>query len=192
MGTGAEVDVPSEDRRPAPCLAPRRLGSGMTNKAWAFRKRAALDPSQDFAQGQLFVYSSSFPSHFLFFHLLPFSGCLLHPAGGDGARRSRGWGGSGGDGSCQTDPLPNRGYSGGYSLPGRLSHTHQRQRGWGGVGGRTAEPTSSSPGGVLGSSPACGRRCPGSQQAGLCLPRRPAAADLIRAPIMEARAVKGP
>ena len=64
-------------------LAPRRLGSGMTNKAWAFRKRAALDPSQDFAQRQLFVYSSSFPSHFLFFHLLPLSGCLLHPAGGE-------------------------------------------------------------------------------------------------------------
>lgn len=64
----------------------------MTNKAWAFRKRAALDPSQDFTQEQLFVYSSSFPSHFLFFHLLPFSGCLLHPGGGDGAK-SREWGG---------------------------------------------------------------------------------------------------
>ena len=162
----------------------------MTNKAWAFRKRAALDPSQDFAQRQLFVYSSSFPSHFLFFHLLPLSGCLLHPAGGDGARRS---GGGGGREVVPVKPTP-------FpiavtlvgTLPGRLSHTHQRQGGWGGVGGRTAEPTSSGPGGVLGSPPACGRRCLGSQQAGLCLPRRPAAADLIRAPILEARVVKGP
>ena len=127
MGTGAEVDARSEDRRPAPCLAPRRLGRGMTNKAWAFRKRAALDPSQDFAQRQLFVYSSSFPSHFLFFHLLPLSGCLLHPAGGDGARRSGGGGGAGG-GSCQTDPLPNRGYSGGYSARETVSHTSEAGR----------------------------------------------------------------
>lgn len=124
MGTGAEVDVRSEDRRPAPCLAPRRLGSGMTSKAWAFRKRAVLDPSQDFAQGQLFVYSSSFPSRFLFFHLLPFSGCLLHPAGG--ARRS-GEVGAGG-GSCQTDPLPNRGYSGGSSARETVSHTSEAVR----------------------------------------------------------------
>ena len=120
MGTGAEVDARSEDRRPAPCLAPRRLGSGMTNKAWAFRKRAALDPSQDFAQRQLFVYSSSFPSHFLFSHLLPLSGCLLHPAGGE-------VGGAGG-GSCQTDPLPNRGYSGGYSARETVSHTSEAVR----------------------------------------------------------------
>ena len=68
------------------------------NKAWAFRKRAALDPSQDFTQGQLFVYSSSFPSHFLFFHLLPFSGCLLHPGGGDGAGSRGGGVGEGGGG----------------------------------------------------------------------------------------------
>ena len=164
-------------------LAPRRLGSGMTNKAWAFRKRAALDPSQDFAQRQLFVYSSSFPSHFLFSHLLPLSGCLLHPAGGE-------VGGAGG-GSCQTDPLPNRGYSGGYSARETVSHTSEAVRL--GRRGRTDCGTHViRPRGSAGLSPACGRRCLGRQQAGLCLPRRPAAADLIRAPIREARAVKGP
>lgn len=46
--------------RPAPCPAPCRLPSGLTNRAWAFRKPAVLDPSQDFAQGQLFVYSAPF------------------------------------------------------------------------------------------------------------------------------------
>lgn len=76
------------------------------NKAWAFRKRAALDPSQDFTQGQLFVYSSSFPSHFLFFHLLPFSGCLLHPGGGDGARSRGGGGGGGGRRMVPVKPTP--------------------------------------------------------------------------------------
>ena len=90
----------------------------MTNKAWAFRKRAALDPSQDFAQRQLFVYSSSFPSHFLFSHLLPLSGCLLHPAGGEVGGREVA--------PVKPTPFPIAVTLVG-TLPGRLSHTHQRQ-----------------------------------------------------------------
>ena len=145
------------------------------NKAWAFRKRAALDPSQDFTQEQLFVYSSSFPSHFLFFHLLPFSGCLLHPGGGDGAK-SREWGGRERGEWLLSNRPPSLSRLLWWVLYARETVTH------------TSE--ASSPGGVLGSSPACGH--PGSHQAGLCLPRWPAAADLIRAPIMEAQAIKGP
>lgn len=65
----------------------------MMNKAWAFRKRAALDPFQDFA----------LVSHgFLFSHLLPFSGYLLHPRGGASAPPP----GRGKVASCLTTFLP--------------------------------------------------------------------------------------
>lgn len=72
--------------RPALCPAPCRLPSGLTNRAWAFRKPAVLDPSQDFAQGQLFVYSAPFSPtpRFLRSHLLPLSGDLLHAGAGQG------------------------------------------------------------------------------------------------------------
>ena len=103
-----------------------------------------------------------FPFPFPFLPPPPLFRLFASPGGGDGARRSS---------LTAHLPIP-------VILLGTLCqggcHTHQGQGSdaGAGVGGRTAEPTSSSPGGVLCCSPASGWRCLGCRQAGLCLPCR--------------------
>lgn len=93
-----------------------------------------------------------FPFHFLFFHLLPFSGCLLHPWGGDGAKSRGGEGGRKGMVPVKLTPFPIA-----VTLVGSLCqgdcHTHIRGSDAGAAWEDGLRDTSSSPGGVLGSSP---------------------------------------
>ena len=119
MGTGAEVDARSEDRRPAPSRSPKA-------REWDDEQSVGLPEAGGFGPISGLRTTAALCLQLLFPFPFPFlpppPPCRL-----SAPPRGRGGGGAGG-GSCQTDPLPNRGYSGGYSARETVSHTSEAVR----------------------------------------------------------------